>query len=209
MVKYILFDLDNTLYSVRHGLDDIFRVRLREYCSGFLGVPPAEYDLLREEGVRRYGTTVGWLRGEHNFTDVEGYFAHIHPEDEVDCLGPDRELRHFIENLPCPSSILTNSPRFHADRTLKKLELEGLFEEIFDIVGNNFLGKPHATAYQRALDALSLRPEETLFIDDMPAYAEAFVNLGGQGLLIDELDTYPNYPHKRIKDLREIGDILT
>ena len=208
MIRHILFDLDNTLYSARYGLDQEVTQRIREYTVAWLGLPPEEAERLREEGYRKYGTTVDWLVHDRNFTAIDEYQAFIHPEKEADTLLPDPGLRRFLESLPCPCSILTNSPRFHADRILKKLELEGIFKNIFDILGNGLRGKPSASVFCHALETLSLKPEEVLFVDDTPRYVEGYLALGGRGLLLDEMGIYSDYPHERIRKLEELVKYL-
>jgi len=204
MIKHILFDLDSTLYSVRWRLEDFFFARLKEYASFYLGIGWEEWEPLWRDALKRYGTTLEWLCAEKGFTAVDEYLAHMHPENEVDSLPADPELRQFIEKLPLPCSILTNSPGFHADRVIKKLGIEGLFQRVFDIESNNFKGKPHASAFNRTLDALSLKAEEVLFIDDLPRYVSGFLDIGGKGILIDEEDRHPNWPYEKIKNLKEI-----
>jgi len=208
MIKHILFDLDCTLYSVHHGLEDNVRRRIQEFTMSWLGLPPEECMRQREEGLKRYGTTLEWLIREKEFTAVTDYLEFTHPSDEADFLPPDPELRSFLESLPCPCSILTNSPGFHADRIIKKLGLEGIFIRVFDIESNGFKGKPHASAFYRALDALAVKPEEVIFIDDMKRYAEGFLALGGKGILFDERDIHTDYPHLRIKNIRELTQYL-
>ena len=208
MIKHILFDLDSTLYSKRWQLEETFHVRLKEYASSWLGMSPEEYEPIRNEALKHYGTTLEWLCTQKGFTAVEEFFAHVHPENEADNLPPDPDLRQFIENLPCPCSILTNSPGFHAERIVKKLGLDGLFIRIFDIESNNFLGKPHPTAFYRALEFLALKPEDVLFVDDMPRYVNGFIVIGGRGLLLDENDTHKNYPYEKIMNLRELTRFL-
>ena len=208
MIRHIIFDLDDTIYSVNYGLDALFLQRLREYTSSWLGMPWEECEPLWKEALKRCGTTLEWLTTEKGFTDIDDYLAKMHPENEADSLSPDPELRRFLESLPCPFSILTNSPGFHAERIIKKLELEGLFQRVFTIEDNVLKGKPHASAFNRTLDFFGVKPEETLFIDDTPRYVQGFLNLGGRGLLLDEKDVHIHYPHERIKNLWEITHFL-
>ena len=209
MVKHILFDLDSTIYSSRYGLEQFYFKRLREYTSMWLGLPEEKSEPLREEGYKRHGTSVEWLRYEKGLTDLDAYFAYLHPENEADALPQgDPELRHFLEGLPCPCSILTNSPRFHADRVIKKLELEGVFSHVFDIIGNGLKGKPQPSSYLNALNTLGLKPEQALFVDDMPRYVEGYISLGGRGILFDEKDIHKNFPHDRILNLKDLTKFL-
>ena len=212
MIRHILFDLDSTLYSVRYGLEDTFFCRLKEYTASWLGLSwgfsPEESERLRIEGYKRHGTSLSWLCNEMGFTAVDEYLAYVHPENEADLLPPDPELRRFLETLPCPCSVLTNSPLFHAERIIKKLGLEGVFRRVFDITYNEGKGKPHASAYRKALEALGVTTKDTLFIDDLPIYVEGYLAIGGKGLLLDEMELHRDYPHERIKNLREITRFL-
>ena len=208
MIKHVLFDLDCTLYSSRWGLEENVHRRLLEFTASWLGLPLEESEILRKDGLKRCGTTVEWLVSEKGFNAVDEYQAFLHPENEADNLPPDPELRRFLLELPCPCSILTNSPFFHADRIIKKLGLEGVFVKVFDIYGNGLIGKPHASAFRRALDALNLEPIDALFIDDILRYVEGYLALGGRGLLFDEKGIYTDYPHERIRTLPELRKFL-
>ena len=208
MIRHILFDLDNTLYSADYGLEDRFLDRIEEFTSSFLGMGREECEPLRREALKRYGTTLEWLSAEKGLTAIDDYFAFMHPENEADCLPPNPELRQFLEELPCSCSVLTNSPRFHAERIIKKLELEGIFQNMFDIVSNGLRGKPHESAFRMALDTLGLKAEEALFIDDFPRYVNGYILINGKGILLDENDVHKNYPYEKIRDLREITRFL-
>ncbi|MDR3170884.1 MAG: HAD-IA family hydrolase [Treponema sp.] len=209
MIQYLLFDLDNTLYSARYGLERNVDRRIIAYMASYLGLSLEEAAKQRREGIKFYGTTLEWLRNEKGLSDVEAYYAATHPEGEADTLPPNPMLRSFLESLPLPRAILTNSPREHVDRILNKLEIpEDLFTHIFDIRRNGFKGKPNAEVFYQVLAVLGTKPETTLFIDDYPPYMEGYLALGGKGLLLDEENAYPDYPHPRIRELWELTSYL-
>ena len=208
MIRHILLDVDNTLYSARYGLEEAVTARVREFTLSWLGLPTEEGERIWKERLKRHGTTIEWLMYDRGFTDFDKYQAYIHPENEADSLVPDPELRSFLLSLPCPCSLLTNAPRFHADRVLGKLELEGIFHKIFDLIDNGLEGKPKASVFRRVLDVLGLPASEVLFIDDVPRYVEGYLALGGRGLLIDEMGIHKDYPHERIQNLRELTRFL-
>jgi putative hydrolase of the HAD superfamily len=208
MIRHILFDLDSTLYSDRYGLEDNMIVFMKQYLARYLCTTAEEAMVERYKMMGNYGTTLEWLIAEKGFTAIDDYFSCLHPESEADSLPPHPELRRFLQALPCPCSILTNSPGFHARRIIKKMGLEGIFVRVFDIESNGFKGKPHEAAFRRALDALEMKPGETLFIDDNPRYVEGFLAMGGKALLFDENDAHKDFPHGRIGDLTELTRFL-
>jgi putative hydrolase of the HAD superfamily len=209
MFQYLLFDLDNTLYSSRHGLEDNVRRRIREFSAAFLGVSPDEAWRQRMALAGKYGTNLEWLIGEKGFTDADAYFAAVHPPNEADSLPADPELRAFLAGLPVPKAILTNSPREHADRILSRLGIADLFTHIFDIRQSGYRGKPLPEVFNRALDILGVKARDVLFIDDSPPYVEGFIALGGSGLLMDENNVHGGYPGRRIRNLKELSRYIS
>jgi putative hydrolase of the HAD superfamily len=208
MLKYLLFDLDNTLYSSSFGLEDNVRRRIKEFSAAFLGVSMEEAWQQRFAMRQKYGTNLEWLMNEKGFTDVEAYLAAVHPPDEAETLVPDPALREVLESIDLPKAILTNSPAEHADRILAKLGAADLFTHIFDIRQCAFKGKPRPEVFNHALEELGVTAAETLFIDDSPQYVEGFIALGGRGLLFDENNQYPDFPRPRISALAEIKKFL-
>jgi len=208
VIKYLLFDLDNTLYSARYGLEDNVSLRIRMFASALLGITPEEVREIRKANIRQYGTCLEWLMAEKDFTDIEPYLAYVHPEGEADSLPRDDKLRSLLANIPIPKAILTNSPREHADLILDKLGIADLFTHIFDIRQCNFKGKPQKEVFDNALNRLGVCAPEVLFIDDNPHNVEVFISYGGNGLLFDENDVHGNCSLPRIRELGEINKII-
>jgi len=208
MIRYVLFDLDNTLYPSDVGMEEDTMRRIADYSAKFLGVSAERALEMRRERIRLYGTTLEWLMAEKGLADVDDYYAYIHPDGEEENLKPDPAIRDFIQGLPIPASVLTNAPREHADRVLKKLELEGLFERVFDIRWNKLRGKPAESAFRAVLSEIGTTPEETLFVDDLPQYLEGYVKIGGVGVLIDDFDRHGNAPYPRVRSIPELARFI-
>ena len=208
MISYVLFDLDNTLYPSDAGLEENTMRLIAEYSARHLGVTTEQALEFRRQRMHIYGTTLEWLMAERGLTDVDGYYAYIHPDGEEKNLKPDPAIRDFIKNLKVPASVLTNAPMEHADRVLRKLELDGLFENVFDIRWNQLKGKPAESSFRRVLKAVGARPEETLFVDDLPTYLEGFIKIGGVGVLIDDLDRHEGSPYPRVRSIPELARFL-
>jgi putative hydrolase of the HAD superfamily len=208
MIRYIVFDLDNTLYPSSLGLDEEMVERIGRFVAQYLGLSDEKARALRSERSSQYGTTLEWLIAEKGLDDIEAYYAAVHPDGEEARLEPDPKLRAFLERLPVPAAILTNAPMEHAERVLRKLDLEGLFSHIFDIRWNGLKGKPAESAFKRVLQALGMKSDEVLFIDDLPSYVEGFVRLGGHGVLLDERDLHAGSIYPRVRTLFEITKFL-
>ena len=174
-----MFDLDNTLYSEKNGMERKVLERINEYVSLYLGWRPEETNAKRREGARRFGTTLEWLVFEKGLKDVEGYFAFTHPAGEEACLSEDAGLRTLLDSLDYPKIVLTNAPMEHAERVMKALGIADRFSGVFDIRYNGFVGKPHPKSYLRALEASGFSAETTIFIDDSPKYIKGYLALGG------------------------------
>ena len=72
-IKYILFDLDNTLYPASSRVEYEFNNRIVTYVAKFMGISMEEADELRAKGFIEHGTTVSWLIAEHGLTNIEDY----------------------------------------------------------------------------------------------------------------------------------------
>jgi putative hydrolase of the HAD superfamily len=208
MLRLVLFDLDNTLYSDSLGMDRDIVIRMNAYVADFFGISVHKALALRRQYAKKYGTTLEWLMAEHDFTDTEAYFAAVHPDGEEYCLEKDPELARALDAVKLPKAVLTNSPSEHADRVLRKLGVVDRFDAVFDIRFNALRGKPHAEAYRRACEASGVAVEDVLFVDDMPKYARGFIDIGGRALLIDEADRFADEDLPRIRSLVELPDYV-
>ncbi len=208
MLRYLLFDLDNTLYSQSLHMEADIARRMNEFVAGWFGISYEEGKELRRAEARRYGTTLEWLATEKGLRDPEPFFAAVHPEGEEYCLAPDPALGGLLDSIPLPKAVFTNSPREHADRVLRKLGIEACFEAVYDIRFCSLRGKPRAEAFRLVCAACGSEPSETLFVDDLPRYVEGFLAIGGRGLLIDETGAHASSGLESIRSLAELREIV-
>ena len=188
--KHILFDMDNTLYPASSAMNDGITRRMLECVADFFGCNMEKAIELRRERIIHYSTTLEWLRSE-GMTDVEGFMAHVHPDNEADELLPQPGLRDFLLSLPLPMSVLTNAPHEHADRVLEKLGIADLFIAVTDIRDANFFGKPYPDAFEAALRKAGSSVQDTLFLDDMQKYTDGWAAMGGTAVLIGKENGRP------------------
>lgn len=208
MLRYLLLDLDNTLYSEASGLERAVFRRMNEYVARLHGIGFEEAIALRRERMPAYGTTLEWLVAERGFSDVEGYFAYVHPAGEEEPLAPDPALGRLLDSIDLPKSVFTNAPMEHARRILARLGVADRFEAVYDIRFNGLKGKPHPEAARRVCAACGVEPAEALFVDDYPKYVQGFIDCGGRGVLIDELGLHSGSGLPRIHGLCELPGLI-
>jgi len=161
-----LFDLDNTLYPPEAGLFDAVDARINEFLSIHLRLDGPEADALRRRYHDEYGITLVGLMQEHG-TEPHHYLDFVHSVPVNEYLGAAPALRAMIASLPGRRSIFTNGSRRHALAVLSALGLEGLFEEIFDIVALGFRPKPEPATYGEVLEHLGVAPSGAILLDDL------------------------------------------
>ncbi|MEW6549741.1 MAG: HAD-IA family hydrolase [Spirochaetota bacterium] len=208
MVNALMFDLDNTLYSEKTGMETHVVERINSFVAAYLGLPVSQALPIRREGAKRFGTTLEWLVFEKGFSDPDAYLRAIHPEDEAECIPADPRLGELLDSIPCRKLILTNSPMEHAERVLEKIGILDRFEKIYDIRYNNLVGKPHPKAYLRAMEDSGLDLDSTVFVDDLPKYIRGYLALGGRAILKDEGKRFSGLGFERIESLYELPSLL-
>lgn len=182
-VRHLIFDLDNTLYPSCGAMDRGITRRMMSCVASHFHVSYDEAVKIRAEKIRNFSTTLEWLRSE-GLTDVEGYFAAVHPPYEADEIDANPALRPFLESVEIPKIILTNAPAEHAERVLEKLNVRDLFDKICDIRSSGLLGKPYPAAFYCALKQCGGTIDDTLFLDDLKKYTDGFAALGGTAVLV-------------------------
>lgn len=206
MISYILFDLDNTLYPESSALGAELSRRINKYAADYLGVSEEEALRLRRTETKQYGTTMRWLVERHGLTDLEDYFKTVHPPNVGDFIPKNDALKGFLDSLPLPKSILTNSPAIHAHRVLEHLEIQDCFEHVFDLNYSSYRGKPHRTTYESVLEAIGKEAPEVMLVDDVPSYLMGFREVGGMAVLLDEGGT-KGVEDPQIRIVRSLSEI--
>lgn len=176
---FILFDLDNTLYSPATGVMKEMNRRMILFTAEYLGVTEEEASEMRREKPLLFGTTLQWLRVCHGMMNPEPYIAAVHPGDIESWIAPDPLLRKSLSSLESDFVLFTNSPLEHADRTLKALGIDDLFPRIWDIRRMGYRGKPQQDSYRRILGDLGLAAGDCILVDDNEANLSAFREMGG------------------------------
>ena len=164
-ITTVLFDLDNTIYPASSGLMKGIDVRINEYVKNLLGLDDQDSLRLRKQYYVEYGTTLHGLQRHHS-VDAEHYLEYVHDVAIESFLASDAELDRLLSELQATKSIFTNSPAPYARRVLEVLGIERHFAHIFDIRFSGFQPKPDPAVYQSVLEALNVKGDTALLVED-------------------------------------------
>lgn len=126
----LLFDLDDTLYSLNSGLAKAVLKNIQDYMVEKLGIERCKIDELSNLLYKNYGTTMAGLRAIGYDFDYDEYHSFVHGRLPYDNLKPDPVLRSLLLSSPIRKVIFTNADSVHAEKALSKLGLEDCFEGI-------------------------------------------------------------------------------
>jgi putative hydrolase of the HAD superfamily len=205
-VRYVLFDLDETMYPKETGIMDMISQRINEYMSLRLGIDPGDVASLRRQYYERYGTTGRGL-SLHYEMDLRDYFEFVHDLPVEEILGPDARLKEMLDSLDAEKTIFTNATARHAQRVLQALQVQQHFQRIIGIVELGFVPKPDMRAYRRTLQLLGARPKECLLVDDRVRNLSPGRELGMTTVLVGGEDSGDG-AHYVIADVTELGGLM-
>ncbi len=208
MLKCILFDLDNTLYPRSLGIFDLVVERIRGYMETQMGFEKSLAQKLRQEYLRKYGSTMRGLMIHYNL-NPEDYLEYVHDVGVEERLSPNPALDELLESIPLGKCIFTSGHRPHAQKVLRCLGVEQHFPQVFDITFTHFIPKPNPEPYHQVLKHLCLDGRECMMIEDLPANLQPAKELGMTTVLVGEtpggIDGFVDY---EIRDVLKLGKVL-
>ncbi len=189
-VQYLLFDLDDTLYTDASGLFLEVRERIVTWVSQTLEISPEEAGALRDQYYHAYGTTMGGLLKHHPHVDIDDYLETVHQVDVSRYLAPSPELAAMLTRLDAPKAVFTNAIASWAERVLKQLDVREHFEAIVDVRAVEYHGKPSPQAYRQALTLLEASGEACVLVDDSETNLKGAAAFGMRTILVGK-ETLP------------------
>ena len=164
-IKYWLFDLDNTLYSGATKVFDQVDKRMSEFISTKLNISKEEAKKIQKNYFIEYNTTLNGMIKNHKINAIE-FLDYVHDID-LSFLKQDTALEKQIEKIKGKKIIFTNGSRSHAENVTKRLGIERLFDDIFDIVSADFIPKPSLVTYKKLIEKYKIEPQYCIFIEDI------------------------------------------
>ena len=173
IVKYWVFDLDNTLYSGKTKVFEQVDKKMSKYISNKLSVSIEEAKKIQKNYFHEYNTTLNGMIKNHKI-DANEFLEYVHDID-IDFLKKDLELSKELEALDGKKIIFTNGSRKHALNVTQRIGIDQHFDDVFDIVDSEFIPKPAMEPYKKLIKKHKIDPNLCVFVEDIarnlkPAY---------------------------------------
>ncbi len=185
MLKYLIFDLDETLYPRNAGLMQEIGVRINRYLIDHLQLSEADAVLLRQRYFQQYGTALRGLIVERSDANPEDYLRFVHDIPLAKYIGPNPALNAMLRSIDLPKVIFTNATMEHAQKVLDILGISDCFSHLIDIRAIDFISKPDRRAYEKMLALIDARPDECILVEDSARNLLPAKALGLKTILVD------------------------
>jgi putative hydrolase of the HAD superfamily len=173
LIKFWIFDLDNTLYSAKTKVFEQIDKKMSKYISEKLNVDLNEAKKIQKNYFQEYNTTLNGMVKNHEI-DPDEFLEFVHDID-LGFLKKDLKLAKEIEKLDGKKVIFTNGSKKHAQNVTKKIGIDQYFNDIFDIANADFIPKPSIEPYKKLVEKHKIDPKLCVFVEDIarnlkPAY---------------------------------------
>lgn len=194
-VKYVLFDLDGTLYESSAGVEAQLRNAMVAQASIALGVAFDDARVLLRRYRGAYKASVLGLQ-EHHGIDPVMFYERVYDSLDTSAMKVRPGCKDALSDLAkfVKLGVFTNSNRTFTERTLSFLGLSGIFDRLVTVEDHGFVRKPEIEAYQMVFASLGLAPEEVMMFDDIASSLSVMDSLGSNGVLVSNgLRPYPGF----------------
>lgn len=205
-LKFIIFDLDDTLYPRTSGLLQEVGHRIQLWLCNHLDLSWEEAIAMRREHFQRYGTTMGGLIAEHD-VDVHDYLIFVHDISVEEYLDPNPALAAMLDSIPLRKAIYTNATSEYGWRVLRALGVVDHFERVIGIEEVGLRNKPYWDACERMLALLDAQGPECILVEDWARNLRPAKALGLTTVLVDaEPDEGVDFV---VGSVLEVGEVVT
>ena len=202
-----IFDLDNTLYSADSGIFQQVHVLMGKFVSEYLNIDIKEAKKIQRKYYKKHGTTLRGMMDNHR-VDPDKFLKEVHKLD-YSIISPNKQLNKELTKLPGKKIVFTNANKQHANDVLVRLELTGMFDEIFDIKMAGYIPKPEIKSYKDIINKFDINPTNAIMFDDIaknlvPAknlgFTSVWINVGYENFS-DDIANSKNFLDFETKDL--------
>ena len=183
-LKFIIFDLDNTLYPADNGLMQEIGRRIQVWLCENLALTWEEAAVRRQEYLSRHGTTLAGLLAEHD-VDAHDYLTFVHDIPVEEYIRPNPALAAMLDRIPLRKSVYTNATSEYGQRVLRVLGVPDRFEQVIGIERVGLRNKSNPDAYEQVLALLNAQGCECIMVEDWVRNLRQAKALGLTTVLVD------------------------
>ncbi len=199
-----VFDLDNTLYPASSSLFPQIHVKMTEFVQKALNLSKEAASKLQRDYYYDHGTTLNGLMINHNIAPAD-FLDYVHDIDHS-VLEKNTALHASIKALKGKKYIFTNGTVKHAINTLEPLGLSGLFDDMFDIVGTNYIPKPEKIAFDRFFSYTGLDPQRASMFEDLEHNLQVPHAYGMKTILVTDV-SHPDFSDPEMVKADQINHV--
>jgi FMN phosphatase YigB (HAD superfamily) len=210
LVSGIIWDLDNTLYRFT---DDFLKscTKAAAKAAQELGINLSYEDTLKlaERSEIEHGYSMHGYVTDHGLSYASLHFP-FHENIDETVIEPIKGISLYLNRLSLPQVILTNASRDWANRALKHVKLDDLFDDSLIIPMEDINFKPKARTdkgFKMAAKKLALPWEEILMVDDLDRNLIIPSQLGMQCAYMhhgDPMEDLPDFVDDQFKNPTEL-----
>ena len=165
-IKFCLWDVDLTFYTISPQMKEEFKKRIYEYISRKLKIPINEAEQKYEEEFRKRKSKTATMEalglGKYAIQEViDSIEKSKYLEREPRLIQLFKNLKHYKH------AVVTNSTKASIDETLKILGLKKSLFEVIITKEDVSAYKPSPGPFLRVLKILGAKPEECVSIGDV------------------------------------------
>lgn len=207
MVKKLIFDIDNTLIKWQDRFINAMKETVIEYnldvdylkLHNLVETYEEYYNVYSKENMLNLFNKKLNLNLDISFMNdwlnKLGFMSDI-DEDVIETIKYLSEKYEIV--------VLTN---FFTDVQINRLKNAGLYDYITKVYGGEVYIKPSKESFKIALG--DTKVEEAIMIgDNIEVDIKGAINIGIDAILVDYLDKYKNTDYKRIKEIKDLKEML-
>lgn len=207
MIKYFLFDLDNTLYLPEKGpLKEVDRL-MTEYISTNFNLTTEKARYLRKDFYYHFGTTLGGLIHEYQIDPIH-FLEYVHDIDPKFLPQKDSRLHQILANIPQKKFIVTNSYIKYAKKVVEALKIGPYIEEIYDVVFMEYNNKINQKSFHKVINNIEpgIHKSRYIMFDDVWRYLKPAKELSIRTVLVNPEKT--GDPHYHLENIYGLETLL-
>jgi len=207
LIKFWIFDLDNTLYAGNTRVFEQISKRISKYISEKLNVSIEEAKKIQKNYFYEYNTTLNGMIKNHKI-DANEFLEFVHNVN-IDFLKEDPKLKEELKQLEGKKFIFTNGSKKHALNVTKRIGIDQNFDGIFDIVDSDFIPKPAIEPYKKLVEKHTIDPNLCVLVEDIARNLKPAYEMGMKTVWIENNEPWAakfsdsNFINYKINNLSE------